>query len=62
MPDGAKEYLGDGVYVENYYGDLMLSTDRSGVTHWIVLGPAEYAALLAYVAARTRSTSEGAEA
>jgi hypothetical protein len=47
-----KEYIGDGVYVSIVWGDLKLETDRSGVTHWIVLGPSEWAALQAYVAAQ----------
>ena len=52
MPDHAtKAYLGDGVYVDVDWGDLKLSTDRGGVTHWIVLEPQVYAALLAYVKA-----------
>lgn len=46
----AKEYIGDGVYVTYRYGDLTLETDRGGVTHWIVLEPQVYAALVAYVA------------
>jgi len=58
MADMTKEYLGDGVYVErNSYGDLELSTDRSDVTHWIVLDRRVYAALLAYVAAREKAES-----
>jgi hypothetical protein len=46
-----KEYIGDGVYVSVRagWGDLLLETDRDGVTHWIVLEPQAYAALLAYV-------------
>jgi len=50
MPDlPTKAYLGDGVYVDVDWGDLKLSTDRGGVTHWIVLEPQVYAALVAYV-------------
>lgn len=51
MADPNKEYLGDGVYVSVEYGDIKIETDRSGVTHWIVLGPSEYAALIEYVEA-----------
>jgi hypothetical protein len=52
-PDNpTKAYLGDGVYVSNYWGDLKLETDRNGVTHWIVLEPQVYRALLDYVAAQ----------
>lgn len=51
-----REYIGDGVYVSFEWGDLKLETDRSGVTHWIVLGPSEYAGLLAFVKAhRTKA-------
>jgi hypothetical protein len=49
-----KEYIGDGVYVSLEFGDLKLETDRDGVTHWIVLGPNEYAALVNYVYALKR--------
>ena len=52
----AREYIGDGVYVSIYFGDLKLETDRDGVTHWIVLGPSEYAALVKY--ARKRKADE----
>lgn len=53
MPED-KVYLGDGVYVSlRPVGDVLLETDRSGVTQWIVLGPVEYAALVAFVTAAT---------
>ena len=52
-----KVYLGDGVFVSNYYGDLKLETERDGVTHWIVLGPSEYRALQEYVATASATTA-----
>ena len=59
--ENPKVYLGDGVYVSTRWGDLKLETDRHGITHWIVLGPDEYAALLAYVAAQQRHAEERTE-
>jgi hypothetical protein len=53
-----KEYIGDGVYVSMHYGDVTLETDRSGVTHWIVLEPQVYAALVEYVNEQ-RAKAEG---
>ncbi len=53
-----KEYIGDGVYVSMSYGDVTLETDRDGITHWIVLEPQVYEALLEYVAAQ-RAKAEG---
>jgi hypothetical protein len=47
----AKHYIGDGVYAEMRFGDLTLSTERSEGTHWIVLEPQAWAALVAYVIA-----------
>jgi hypothetical protein len=44
-----KAYIGDGVYVSIEWGNLKLETDRGGVTHWIVLEPQVYAALVDYV-------------
>jgi hypothetical protein len=49
-----KEYIGDGVYVSVEWGDIKLETDRGGVTHWIVLEPQVYAALVAYVNAQRK--------
>jgi len=49
MSEPTKDYLGDGVYASIRFGDLMIETDRSGITHWIVLEPQVYAALLEYV-------------
>jgi hypothetical protein len=54
----AKAYIGDGVYVSYEWGDLRLETERSNGTHWIVLEPQVYAALVAYVAAQ-RKKAEG---
>jgi hypothetical protein len=45
----AKHYIGDGVFAEMSFGDLTLSTERSDATHWIVLEPQVWAALVAYV-------------
>jgi hypothetical protein len=54
----AKEYIGDGVYVSYQWGDLRLETERGGVTHWIVLEPQVYTALVAYVAAQRAKAAE----
>jgi hypothetical protein len=54
MADEEKEYLGDGVYASVRFGDLLLETDRSGVTHWIVFEPQVYAALVKYVDAERK--------
>ena len=53
-----KEYIGDGVYVSFQYGDVTLETDRSGITHWIVLEPEVYEALVAVVAAYRAKAEE----
>lgn len=37
--DKNKIYLGDGAYVEFNGWDFIISTDRSGVEHWIALDP-----------------------
>lgn len=40
------EYIGDGVYVRDEHGILILSTERLSGTHWLGLGPSELASLV----------------
>jgi hypothetical protein len=50
-----KTYLGDGAYAEiNGWGELTISAPRGSSEHYVVLGPNEYAALLAFVEANRR--------
>ncbi len=48
-PHREYRYLGDGVYASFELGDLTLETDRNGITHWIVLEPQVYAAMVEYM-------------
>ena len=45
-----KEYIGDGVYAEHDFSDLILTTENGvSVTNRIVLEPEVWRSLLAYV-------------
>ena len=44
-----KEYLGDGLYVENDGYGLRLSTDREYGTHYVYLEPNVYKNFVEYV-------------
>lgn len=62
MATAKKAYLGDGVYADVEYGQLVLTTeDGISVTNRIVLEPEVYAALVAYVA-RLQGAAAPAEA
>ncbi len=51
-----KEYLGDGVYVDHEWGQIILTTETGpevqDITNRIVLEPEVYTALVAFVEGR----------
>jgi hypothetical protein len=54
-----KEYIGDGVYADTEYGEIVLTTENGiDVSNTIVLGPYEIRALLKFIEKVTNSKGE----